>query len=135
MRSRQAATGSSESSRQTQTISSQSFASASSGGSSGWTRSAQRGFGHGPAVQFVVRSLTISGTSRAYGIRSRPMRAGSTPLKTVESVPVSDSRAARSSESQRSRWPIHGGTYSSVSSSASSSRARLISMSHQKTST
>ena len=63
------------------------------------------------------------------------MRAGSIPSKTVESVPVRLSRAARSSESQRSRSPTHGGTYSSVSSAACSSRARLISMSHQKTST
>ena len=48
---------------------------------------------------------------------------------------MSETRAARSSESQRMRSPIQGGTYSSESSGASSSRARLTSGSHQKTST
>ena len=48
---------------------------------------------------------------------------------------MSETRAACSSESHRIRSPIQGGTNSSESSGASSSRARLTSMSNQKTST
>jgi hypothetical protein len=56
-------------------------------------------FGHGPAVQFVVRAFTMRGTAAMYGSESRPVRAGSIPSNTLALVPVSVTRAARSSES------------------------------------
>ena len=66
---------------------------------------------------------------------SRPVRAGSRPSRADALVPVSVTRAACSSESHCNRCSNHGGTKSSVLSSANSSRWRLTSWSHQKTST
>ena len=100
---------SSASSRRMCTISSHSRSSASLGLELGVHPLRPAGFGYGPAVQFVVCALTIFGTSATYGRMSRPIRAGSTPSKFAL-VPVSETRAACSSESHCSRCSIQGGT-------------------------
>ena len=135
-RSRHAASGSSSSSRQTWRSCSHSRSIASSGPVSGCSNSAQPAVGQGTIVQFVVRSLTTWPDSATNGSWSRPTRAGSRSLSRPGATgPDSPIRAQRCSPSARMRSPYQGGTNSSVSSWACSSRARLTWMSKEATST
>ena len=125
-RERQAAIGSSSSSRQTWSRCASSCSSAAPASRSGKTTLAHAGVGQGAIVQFVVRSLTTLPASLSDGKRSRPTRAGSrSSSRPGATGPERPTRAAPTSPRASRRLPCQSGMKSRSSSRACSMRARL----------